>query len=85
MGDGYPRMIHEFLDAMVESEDIRMRFESSEDEARQAMTDFGLPAEKQEILVAASKADQSSIKALRDELKRETDTHIAMVIRMIAT
>ena len=78
-------MIHEFLNAMVDDEDLRIRFETSEDDARQAMNDFGLTDEaKQNLLIAASRTDQSALKALRDELKKETDTHIAMVIRMIA-
>jgi hypothetical protein len=69
----YPRFIHEFLNELLDNEELSVMYDS---DPVAAMTEYGLDERQQDLLLNHSNQE------VRKELKREMKTHVAYVIRM---
>jgi hypothetical protein len=69
----FPRFIHEFLNELLENEQLSSDYEADKDGT---MERYGLNADQRQLMLNGTNQE------IRKELKKEMKTHIAYVIRM---
>jgi hypothetical protein len=69
----FQRFIHEFLNELLENEELSAEYDQDADAA---MESYGLSADQRQLMREGTNQE------IRKELKKEMKTHIAYVIRM---